>query len=375
MGKWRQSSILAELRNEITGGTFLPGARLPTLDAMQARFQVSRHTVQGAMRQLARDGFVCARRALGSHVSQTPPHLYHYGLVSAERFSDSRYTGAMQRVAAELTEDGPIRFSTYWYDRGHIQSEGYRRLMADVEARRLAGLIFVWPPFRLDGTPALEQKGLPRVMTSAPGGYPDIPRLTFDHAAFLAQAVAYLRRQGRKRIALIAPYLQAKDMAVDLAYLVRRRVGRPEWVQACDSRHPWSACQAARLLMALPAKERPDGLIVGDDHLVEAAAEGLAAVGVRIPQDLAVVAHCNFPDRPPACVPVTWLGLDCRSLVQRCVENLTAQRQGRKVPQITVLPPVFEADRQIGPFPAEAFGLSWNDRTGARLVRRALSRA
>ncbi len=342
MADWRQSSILAQLRGEIVDGQYAPGMLLPTRDVLQARFGVSRHTVQGAMQTLIREGFATARRGDGSYVAERPPHLFHYGLVSAEQFSSSRYAAAIQQAAERLAAAGPLSFSTYCYDRGHVQSAGYRQLLVDVQTRRLAGLIFVTPPYRLEGTPMLEQAGLPRVMTSAPEGYQQIPRIVPDLTAFRELAVNHLLSQERRRIAVIASHLQPQHLEADLDFFNRRCGSRPEWLQSCSCAQPWSARQAARLLASLPAAERPDGLIVADDHLLEAAAEGLAAAGLQIPHDLQVVAHANFPNLPPAGVPVVHLGFDCTELVRRCLQSLDAQRQGTTVPHEATIAPVFE---------------------------------
>ena len=98
------------------------------------------------------------------------------------------------------------------------------------------------------------------------------------------------------------------------------------------------------MMMELPGNKRPDGLIIGDDNLVEFATEGLSKSGLRIPQELTVVAHCNFPDRPVSCVPVTRLGLDCLDLIRRDIECLEAQRKGKKVSKFTEVPAVFESE-------------------------------
>jgi DNA-binding LacI/PurR family transcriptional regulator len=295
------------------------------------------------MNTLIRDGFVTARRFQGTIVAENPPHLCNYGIVSFHGFSESKYTAAIQQAATALAEKGPAKFSFYCYQGGHIQTEGYKRLNADVESQVLAGLIFTNPPIFLDGTAALEQPGLPLVTNCAPGAYDNLHHIYYGWDSFLQRATEHLVSRGRKRIALIGAYLYRGQIEKDLEFLVRRKVGRPELIQSC-ALEPGSAYHAAMLLMKLSGEDRPDALIIRDDNLVEAATEGLAFSGVRIPRDLEVVAHCNFPVRPPSCVPVTRLGLDCRDMVLRDLECLATQREGRPFQMNTEMPVVFESE-------------------------------
>ena len=63
------SAIAAELRDEIAQGHHVPGDRLPTEAALAARFGVNRHTVRHALRALAEEGRVHARRGAGVFVT------------------------------------------------------------------------------------------------------------------------------------------------------------------------------------------------------------------------------------------------------------------------------------------------------------------
>jgi len=58
------------LRERITRGQLLPGARLPTLDELVKEFDVARVTVRQAVDVLARDGLVSPQRGRGTFVTQ-----------------------------------------------------------------------------------------------------------------------------------------------------------------------------------------------------------------------------------------------------------------------------------------------------------------
>jgi DNA-binding transcriptional regulator YhcF (GntR family) len=60
--------IAWELRHDIEQGTFEAGAQLPTQAALVRRFDVSRATVQRALDELRRDGWIDSQQGRGSYV-------------------------------------------------------------------------------------------------------------------------------------------------------------------------------------------------------------------------------------------------------------------------------------------------------------------
>ena len=95
--------------------------------------------------------------------------------------------------------------------------------------------------------------------------------------------------------------------------------------------------------------ERPDALIITDDNLVEYAAAGVIAAGMRVPEELEVVAHCNFPWPTPSVVPVKRLGYEVTRILQACLDSIDLQRSGQKALPVTQIPAVFE--EEVSPRP------------------------
>ncbi len=62
--------ILTTLSDEIDGGLYPPGAKLPTEAELSQRFGVNRHTVRRALEGLREDGRIHVRRGSGAFVTQ-----------------------------------------------------------------------------------------------------------------------------------------------------------------------------------------------------------------------------------------------------------------------------------------------------------------
>jgi GntR family transcriptional regulator len=68
----RYVQLASLFRNRIARGTWSPGERLPTLEALMKEFDVARVTVRQAVDVLAREGLVRPRQGSGTYVTARP---------------------------------------------------------------------------------------------------------------------------------------------------------------------------------------------------------------------------------------------------------------------------------------------------------------
>src|SRR5688572_1647891 len=74
-----QTSVLAEVRQQIVSGVYGPGQRIPDRQTLGHQFGTSSFTVHKALTELEVQGFIEARgRRQGTFVKLDPPHLTHY---------------------------------------------------------------------------------------------------------------------------------------------------------------------------------------------------------------------------------------------------------------------------------------------------------
>jgi DNA-binding LacI/PurR family transcriptional regulator len=348
----KQEAILDSLRQQIVSGKLGPGGRMPTRDELGRHFGVTRVTLQRAMDQLTRDGFIYSRGKLGTFVSENPPHLSSYALVFYSTPEDPgwpRFWTALANEAMALARVGPIKFSTYYGVTGSTDNEDYQRLLHDIHAHRLAGLIFSALPDSLAHTPIVAGSTTPRVAIMWPKPGCHVPAVYPDLSSFVDRALDALAARGRRRVAVVSnsPWWDQMEEAFLQGVKTRGMEFRPYWAQMVDVPN---ALRAVHLLMHDEQKTRPDGLIIADDNLVEHAVAGLLAAGVRVPADVEVVAHCNFPWPVPNVVPVLRLGFDARKVMAASLESLAAQRCGQSPPEFVRVKAQFE-EETIQPAP------------------------
>lgn len=340
--KAKYRSVVRTLRDNIIQGIYLPGHRLPNRSEMVTQFGVSMATVQRAFDALIEDGFVRAQARNGTFVAEHPPHLCSYGLVISSAQQWSRYFMAV-REAVETVKTDDVQFREYSTSREIGSRADVAQLCKDVQHHRLAGLIFAGLPNDLRGTPALDNLDIPRVIIERNPQF-DLPMVFGDLASFLERAVAHLFSKGRRRIAHLRvdyPGGNMEEFEITLRQLNVET--RPYWILPIPMGSSFrSAKHIVHLLMRLRGEDRPDALIVHDDNLVEHAVAGLVAAGVKVPEELDVIAQCNYPSPVPSVLPIKRLGFDVRAILEQCLRIIELQRKGGRPPEQTMVPAVFE---------------------------------
>jgi DNA-binding LacI/PurR family transcriptional regulator len=343
----RNAAIVAKIRQEIVEGRFPADSRLESQRELSARFGVAGVTVQTALKQLEREGFIESRSRSGTFVVAKPPHLNQYALVfnlnPANPEQWSRYYQALTQAAVSFQQESGRRMLMFHGINEHADSEDRQRLIACMETQRVAGVIFTNAPFQLEKTPILDLPGIPRVAFGSAQMYDNVPVVTGDGAQWVTKALDHLAALGRRRVAVIDHGMGVGFETILQAALAERgMVSHRRWHQYVSLRTRAGASNAVEIMMH--DSERPDALLVLDDNFVEQALAGLTAAGVSVTMDVAVVGHANFPVAPAKVLPVRLVGYDVNLLLRTCVDLIDRQRAGEQVPGMTAVPMLWEEE-------------------------------
>ena len=342
----KQRGVTAFLRTEIVEGRLKPGNQLPTRPTLMKQFNVSSVTMQRALDQLVNEGFVSARPRLGTFVNPHPPHLSRYAIAfprqpdSDRYWQYSRFWTALAQEAAKLSHaDGP-RFAIYSGVNGHADSEDHIRLMADIEARRLAGVIFIDPyPYAA----LIAQSSTPCVAFMHLVDLPGLLALQIDFAQIINRALDDLLARGRKRVAFLVSELahESDVQHIQRAVLQRGMTTHPGWMIGLSLQRSRWASNAAQALMMAPADQRPDAIVITDDHLVIPAVEGLTQSGVVPGRDVGVVGYCNHGWSPPPSADVRLLGYVASDLLRQAMGLINRANLTGDAPHVVQMQPLF----------------------------------
>ncbi len=361
----KRGAVTDMLRQRIVEACYAPGEQLPGCEELARELGASHVTVLRGIDVLREEGFLRTQRRSGVFVTRHPPHLFECAILFGKqdgRQPDDRYHRVLvAEIQNASAFPGSWRFSAQHDSDPDPDSLRYRTLVRRVQHGGYAGLIFPHAPDIWRGTPLVEHPGIARVCTTSKGAVcPGVSAVRLDKSAFLDRALDRAVASGRKRIAVLLPPRTLPGVSVEAehASVVERIVRRglrtePYWVVQISQRQDAALRRVTHLLLAAPPARRPDALIVMDDHLTESVTLGVRDAGVATPRNLLLVTYCNFPDRPPAHVPVTRLGFDCHALFRLMIDAIETQRRTGRVTD-TSLQPVFEEELNNGAPPTLA---------------------
>ena len=326
------TKIATRLRQKLHEGNLGGGVLLPSRVDLMRTFDASSHTIQKAVDVLVRDGFLTTIFGGGTFVAENPPHQAVFGIAldgsAREPDKVSLFMRAIENTANELAMAYGISFKFYRQIGLDMNWAEYRRLEVDVKEHRLAGVILAQCKTRITS------HGLcPWDVASVPfvniGNCDDgVPSICPDMRSFLALAIDRLQQQGQRNVAFLDISVENHGKFDDLEKELVDRSGLFSPLHWRQRVQPAGIHACLDLLMRPGSGERPDGLVIMDDHAVKEVSSALKALGIRVPRDLLVVSLGNSGSLPQVEVPVEWIGFDTRELLERCLEIVRAKRAG-----------------------------------------------
>lgn len=347
----KKDELVRILRSRITDGVYRPGERLPTRVELEREFGVSSKTLQLALDELIREHYVEARGKRGSFVTADPPHLTRICLFFEESFEEevagNRLFQAIAEARTRVEQSRRVRFELIDRAREFRWAGKLEELLADVRARRLAGIFFLAVPAMLEATPILEDPAIPRVALAAEVSLIK-PVLYPDYLDFHQRALTALREARCRRPALLLDTLTPALFLTQLQELIRSSGWplRGEDLQQLPTGHVRLVRNLVRLMFQRPERERPDGLVVCNDNVLDTVCSELEALGWRgtAPR---VVALANFPISGRRWPGVIRIGFEPDRILELATDCILSQLRGERLPARMLFPALTEAEAAV----------------------------
>ncbi len=369
------------IRQKILDGSWPKGAKIPTRCELAELVGTSASTIQAAMRKLVAEGSLITRKRAGTLVAPHPPEHGRFALVlshpprtavrSAVRFPGGSSTDAqppgsqfirtlVQAAAAVVTARPGWRMEVY--------RANSPELLALCASGGLAGMVYFGIP---EGRPVVCEIPLALFENAdQQRAYPHALIVAFDLGSLFTEGIARLMAMERTRIAVFATGalhaeaapagggsrvegagvgdaggnagggpVGSSDPDVEFILQTLRDAGADTcsgWIQPVDPLRLISVRQLSLLLFDQPSRRRPNALILMDDHLLPPVLATLNALGLRVPQDVAVVVLENNPaaGRIDGCIG---LGFDVGATMLAILDNLSARRRGQRADGVMMI--------------------------------------
>ncbi|WP_326686320.1 MULTISPECIES: LacI family DNA-binding transcriptional regulator [unclassified Streptomyces] len=223
------------------------------------------------------------------------------------------------------------------------QEEGEDGLRRVADSALVDALIVMDVQLRDARTPLLRALPLPSVLIGFPTESDGLTCIDLDFTATGESCVGHLAQLGHRCVALLgsppAVYVRGTGFAQRTAAgftTAAHRHGMTSTVLPCEPSRPAARRTVEKLLHDHPGLT---GVVVHNEPALPLLMEAFQQAGMRIPQDLSVVAVCPDELAENAAVPVTSVAIPADEVGERAVQLLMAKLNGSSVADATLLPP------------------------------------
>ena len=168
-----------------------------------------------------------------------------------------------------------------------------------------------------------------------------LPCVVADEAAGVRQAIDHLMSCGHRHIAMLVgrfnPYIVRERYGAFLEAMAERGlpVGAGD-VRMCDANVDSATAAALELLQGA---SRPTAIFGGNDVVAAGVIKAAHRMGLRLPEDLAVLGFDDSSVCPMLEPELTSVHIDCRRMGELAAARLTALLDGEEdIPLLTVVP-------------------------------------
>jgi DNA-binding LacI/PurR family transcriptional regulator len=330
----KAKKVESVLRSAIRKGEWKSGDRMPSEQDLVARLGVNRSTLRDALNALACDGLIVRKSGSGTYVN------------NAIKVNSIAIVGDAYGVVSPVG---------YWFRdlldaaAGNVRDSGRKPIIAlgqgDSPEQFVESLDSLFGPLKneLAGVLGLttlrvhsdkfEEVGVPYVEIEL-GESTRNCSVVLDYARMVGEGVKLMKSHGHSDFTLMntAPsnslmsdnYRKWSEplhrMAVD--FNPNRLVGVP---------HSWDGRPAYDSFIEWwNGPHRTNALFITDDGIFEFASRAILELGIRVPEDLAILTHANVGRELVFPVPVTSLGWDSGEVVSLAWSILSDQISGRE---------------------------------------------
>lgn len=357
--KYRQ--IANELLKEIRD-TMSVGAKLPSETLLAERYKVHVLTIREALRVLQEGGVIQRQRAVGTTVVNPLGGNWVTILCEMNVFSPNSRSlfqrSAIYHLRHFLSKAGlPSRVSIGESEPGE-QSGRFTSLdfAADVEAERLAGVIALSTIGEDWWMQKLKRQGVPMVGSNT---YFE-NHVIFDSWEDLSKAFRCLLDLGRSKIAYIGWMEMLDEHPIDerLVQALKELEScypvtlRKKWIKG--DIHPVKAGAGWEEFREVWGSydEKPDGLIIDNEHLLPDIEDALTQMGIRVPEDLVIICHRTRGNNRAPRFPIIFQENDPNLYAFRMAEHFLRLYRGENVSSPTVTVPRLLIDDALRSHPS-----------------------
>ncbi|TVR15742.1 MAG: GntR family transcriptional regulator [Planctomycetota bacterium] len=294
----------------IIEGHWPPGHMLPSREQMANTLHVSLRSLQMVMDELMADGTLVTIASKGTFVTAHPHCLHRLAMVLPPDNHPGLCT-SLRTVGKD--PKGPYSFA-------YRALNDLDQVIEDLDYYRYRGIILLDEPLAYSQDMQQRLRQFPLVVI----GYMSdaFARVHLDLYASISWGLRQLAAEGFERIAIISQSRKTNQLQTRIQrWLSMLKLPYdPRWLLEININSPHTAGNLVPLLWSLPQAERPQAILISDDHLVPSVTKAFRrCTGQDVPH---VLAHANHPRMSRSAVPAQRYGFRAEDILANAIELL-----------------------------------------------------
>jgi LacI family transcriptional regulator len=172
------------------------------------------------------------------------------------------------------------------------------------------------------------------------------PQLDMDRAACGQRATEYLVGLGHKRIAYVSRGDKPEWMRGFIRGAVNHGLPTPvSWI--VEGKDYYLNDSADRIRAILQSDPRPEAFVCPTVHEAALLESLVLGIGLRIPEDIAIVAADSGPEGETATIPITTVGVDMEDLCRRAIDLAEMPARRLRLDEPLLAPTILPIDLRI----------------------------
>lgn len=328
--------ITQKLRELILSKALLPGTRLPTLTELAKLWNTNYFTVQTALTPLVNEGLLRRKQRMGTFVAESTRQIKAVGIYFGGSFWKVKHAAFYQTLYAALCDHFErlgIDVHLFMDSRPVSQQESpWEPLLHAIERSKVNGVIGAM----LTGEEAdwLEKLPIPVSLYGVTGSSRSALETDGD---FLEVSLQRLKARKCRSVGLITGIgVGDVENFIQLAKRMGFKTSR-QWVcrqEAWPEEFEQFGFESFGRIWS--SEKKPDGLIVHPDSIALGVIMAILQKGIRIPEDLHLVMHCNEEVYLHCPLPVDWQVVSIVRIVEGLWKFLQIQAEGKRPRKITI---------------------------------------
>lgn len=337
----KYTEIAALLRSKVMDGAYQNTKRLPTEMELAETYQVNRQTVRRALAMLTQEGLIERHQGSGSYITDKPPAHGKIIAILTTYINDYIFPAILQDAQTAFANSG---YSTMVYCT-HNQVNMEREALKSILSNPVCGLLVegtktALPNPNLDLYKQLRDSGVPVVFLHATySELPDTICVSDDnfHGGYLL--TRYLLKKGHTKIAGL---FKNDDIQGHDRYFGFLSALRDAGYSLPDSQIFWYSTEEKKQILSSSnpvmlqdfVKSSLSGVtavVCYNDEIAFAFINVLLSLGIRVPEDIAVVSFDNSSYSEFCSVKITSLAHGSKHIGRIAAERLIDMLHGNQV--------------------------------------------